>query len=808
MLKPTGLTVLAVTVLTMEAVSLLGAPPGKGKGKDKELTPAQQKELTTLTGQLADPSRSAKTKLEAAELLLAKPYPQAIAALKDFLAGDNQAARIAVAEAIARTGDPDKSFIEPLLAMLTGEESALHSSAARALATCKNHGITEKLVSIVLDRKRAQSVRVATISALQLVLDKRTVDALVRLLDDSDSEVRDAAADALAKLTNIKAFRTNRRLAKQWWAKNKDRAPSEWLAALADSLARSKAELEAGNARLRERLAQALRDQYNATAPAQRAALLLGFLGDPLPDVRLVGANLVEAEIAAGRELADKVRTRVRSMLTDADPRARKASALLIAQQGDAGALQALMDGLKKEEVPDVQEAILTALGQLRKVEALDVVLAEIVSKYDQVAAAAARALGRIASDHPLKGDQLTRAVNSLLKRYRRRRNGLKSVPLHEAILGAMGVLGQKEFVPVLRGGLKDDEATVRLAAVNALARLGRAEDGDSIAALVGDPDRGVRRAAIAALGTLGGRSHLQIILQRTGSKTEPDEAVRKQAWEVAMRLLAGADAKTLDVEARRLADRPDAVNQRIRILEMLVSALKTKKSDRLPQALRRLGVALVDASRAAEAAGHLRAAYEALAAAKDETAVKVWGEWVAALLSADDPSVIPVMADQSANGAFAAALKQLTERLEALMKAGKFAPVVLLAGKALEQLPQRLTVEQRNGFQKVLADARAGRRQADRKRVSQLVDQLTAADEAARDKARAELQSMGDRAVIGLLETLKSNLEDEEQTRDAEQAIIAMLKQIAPKLTGYDSAAEKADRIKVVEAWLKSRTS
>ena len=800
----TGLRTIVIAV-----VMLLGVDASLPQPKVlKRLTDAEQKEFNTLSGQLSDPARSPKTKLEAAELLLAKKYPQAVEALKDFLAGDNLAARIAVAQAISRGNgtEPRSDFIDPLLAMLTGSDAEVRPAAAKALAVYKDDAVVDKLVAIASDRKFERAVRIDTMAALQSALDKRTVDALVRLLDDRDAPIRDAAADALANLTNIKAFRTNRRLAKQWWNRNRDKPPSKWLAELADSLARGKAELEVDNQRLRERLAQALRDQYDAVPEAQREGLLLGFLSDSVADARLAGTVLTETKIAGGQKISEKLQARIRAMVKDPDPRVRQASVMLVAHQGDAEALGALLAGLKTEEIQGVRQAILTALGHLKSPEALSAVVAEIASNYDSVAGAAALALGRIASAKPLSGDVLSKASSALVRRYKKKgqEDQTVAVAMREAVLTAMGVIRHKSFLAVLRLALKDNEAKVRLAAVNSLAQAGQAADADAIAALVGDSDRGVRVASIATLGKLGGQNHLATILKRTDPKAETDQAVRKQAWEVAMGLLAGADAATLEAEAQRLVGRDDAITQRIEILEMLVSTVKAQNGAKLPQALRTLGQALLTGARPAEAAGHFRKAYDAMLVAKDAKASGAWVEWIEALLAADDPAAIKAMAAQNESAVFESARKALSARLDALVAEQRYAPAILLADRAVENLSQRLTVEMRKSFQTVLTDAREAQRIADKKRVSQLVGQLTAADESARSKATGELQVMASRAIVPLLEVLKSSIEDKQADPKVAGAIIVVLKQVAPKLTGYDPEASKDQRIKVIEGWLK----
>lgn len=771
----------------------------------KPLTADQEMELKTFAAQLAEPGRSAKTKIEAAELLLTRSYPQAAKTLEDFLAdATNRPARIAIARAIARVGGGRKEFIAPLTAMLTGEDAAVRAPAARALATYKNHGVTDKLIRIAMDPKRDQAVRLTTIGALQRVLDKLAVDALVRLLDDRDEAIRTAAAQALAKLTNIRAFGTSRRQWRTWWDKNKLKPRSEWLVDLADSLARSKAVLEADNARLRDRLVRAMEDLYAATALARRDALLIGFLKDPVADVRLAGLRLVERKLAAAEKVAAQVRLQVAAMLPDADPRVRKSSALLAANLANPDAGKALLVRLKAETAPQVREALLTALGQLQDPAALGPILAECRSKHAGVAAAAVRAMGRIAAKHPLADAARAVAAKALVERYAETAPPDNGARLREALLTAMGVLRDDKFIPVLRGALKDSAAIVRLAAVNGLQKFGKAEFGLAISPLVADRDRGVRRAAIVALGTLDGQKHLAVILQRTDPAAEPDAAVRKQAWDTGMALLAKCDAKVLSRVAADLARRPDAADQRIRILQMLAALLRRDKGAELPGILRRLGRLLHGANRPAEAAVCLAEAYTALAGVKNPQAADVWNEWIDAMLAADDPAVVKAIADQEGDKAFAGAVERLQRRLGALTAEKQWAAAIQLSAAADAGLKGRLAGAEQERIAKVLAQARGGQAADDRRRVAALAAQLVAADESVRKAAQTALKAMGDRAVTPLLRELRNALAAEKPNPDLEKAVLAALKQIAPKLTGYDPDAAIAERIQRVETWLK----
>jgi len=787
----------------------VGVLAGWACAQEPALTAEQEMELKLLSGQLADPARSASTKIEAAELLLTRSYPQSRQVLAGFLSdAANRPAQIAVAEAVARRKGGPAAFIDPLIGMLTGPEPSVRAPAVRALVTYKNNGVGARLVAVALDAKQDRQVRLVTIAALHRLLDKRTVDALVRLLDEPDAAVRDAAMATLTKLTNIRAFGSDPAQWKQWWERNKDRDRTDWLADLAESLARVNTTLEADNARLRERLVLAMGQLYAATPPQQQDALLLSFLKDQLAEARLVGAQLIERKITAGNaKVPEAIREQFRGMLADADPRLRQAAAKFIANTGYAKALGALLERLKVEETPVVRQAICQALGQLRDPAAMPGVLAEVNSKYDAVAASAAGALARIAAKHPLEGDERRRAVKVMVERYARADKTNGGMALREALLSGMGVVADEAFVPVLQGALQDSAATVRLAAVNSLAQLDHTESAALLAALTSDGDRGVRRAAIVALKTLDGQTHLQTLLQRTDPAAESDADVREQAWEAVIDILSDANADVLAQVAGALAERGDAVAQRIKIMQMWVDVLKARKSEKLPAIQRQLADALMRANRPAEAAGNLAAAYAQLAGAKDPQASAVWVEWINSLLAAEDPGALKIMADNADDAAFAAALDRLSKQLKQMHTAGRFLAVIALAQEALTQLPQRLTVAQREAVEQMLAEATRQQDRNDQQRVMALAPQLLGADESARKAAATELESMGDRAVRPLLAELKKVINADKPNAQLEAAIVDVLKRLAKDINGYDPAAPREQRLALLDKWGKSTT-
>ncbi|RPI60806.1 MAG: hypothetical protein EHM48_06645, partial [Planctomycetaceae bacterium] len=717
---------------------------------------------------------------------------------------NNRSAQIAIAEAIARHGSDQPLFVEPLLAMLSGTEASVREPASKALAAFKNNGVAEKLIAVAADKTKDRAVRLAAIGAMDRILDKKVVNTLIGLLEDNDGSIRTAAVEALSRLTNIRAFGDDRQQWQQWWLQNKNKDRSEWLADLADSLGKSKANLEAENARLRTRLAKSLIDLYTATPAAQRDAMLLSYMKDPMQDVRLVGLELLNRANDGGSVISQDVRSQVRSMLTDTDDRIRAESAKLLAGLAEADALNLLLERLKVENVTSVRRGLLMALGQLHDTKSLPVVLAEVSSKDDEIAAAAAIAVSKIAAKQALDESARKDTVAALEGRFRRTEAAIGAdAALREALLAAMGDIGDKSVTPMLEGALKDDAATVRLAAVASLAKMGEPSSCAVIEKLVTDTDRGVRGAATTALGNLGGKKYLQTILQRTDPATEDDAANRQQAWNLAMGILAKADAKVLSQVADKLATRPDATAQRIKILQMYVALLRDAKSLELPDALRQLGAVLVKNSRQAEAAPCLAESFALLTATKQSQAGDVWLEWIDALLGADNQTAVKTISEQTNDALFAKAMQSFDARLSDLETKGNWSTIILLTGEANKQLNARLSETKRKEYQDLLAKAKTQQDQADRQRVTKLVSQLTVADEAGRKAAATELQTMGDRAVNQLLLELKAAVDTEKPNPTAEQAIADMLRQLAPKLTGYDPAATKDQKLKLINSWI-----
>ena len=628
-------------------------------------------EIQTLVGQIAGSDRTDETRIEAAGLLLNRAEPRAREALLELLADTTKpASQKAVAEAVALHGGVDDAFVDPLLAILSGPQAELRPSAARALMTYKNHGVFERLLTMAAQTDTDKSVRLVLVLALQELLDKRAVDTLIQLLEDRDEDIRNAAAVALTELTGIRAFGADAGQWKQWWRRNKDKPPEVWLSDLADRLARARTDLEGQNRQLRTRLAQALGDLYLVTPQANRPALVRELLADPLADVRLAAVPLFDRLIVdpAGGDAAmdaEEIRRLLRPLLGDDSPAVRAAAAELAARLADPEMTSTLLARLAAEDDVVAKCGLLAALGQVGDPTALHAVLEELSGEQGRVAAAAARSLARISGKHALTEAERQIAVPALLDRYVISEQASNAAELREAILTAMGALSDPLFQPTLIRALDDQAATVRLAGVRALAQLANPQAAEALAPLVADDDRGVRRAAIAALGAIGGQPYLGDILDRTRGEVEADPDVRQQAWDVVIALLTETDPSAFQPVLDALAERDDATDRRIVVLQLLVERLAATTGDRLTEARWQLGRALMSASRPAEAAEHLSEVAVAWADAAHPSAREAWQVWVDALLASNDAAAAAVLADIEYDEMFDAALTRYVTRIQ-----------------------------------------------------------------------------------------------------------------------------------------------
>jgi len=798
---------LAASIGAALIFSLAGCAPGPA---EPPLDPAQKRELETLRQQLLEPGRLAKTRQESARLLLSRNLPQAdrilIQALHD---SSTPAAQIAVAQAITHDLPQRPVFIEPLQSLLGADDEPVRSAAGMALASYQDPEASRILQGMARDRSAPTPVRISAINALGRVLSRSSVDTLLDCLADPAPAVRRQAGKTLEQLTGQTDLGTDPSAWRAWWQANRNKPRAAWLEEMVLHLTRTRQQIELQNDVLRQRLGRAMEELYNASAATQKPVILLTMMKDPVADIRLRGVSLAEQLLAAEGTLPESLLQHVRLLLDDRDPRIRRASIGLLTAAGAEGIERLILHRLRDEIEPQVRAGLLAALGQQGDAASLDRICQALASSADVEAIAAARSLGKIASEHPLDQATRQRAINALLAKYQQSAEAADS--LVEALLTAMAAVGDgQELAALFTEALGDDSGLIRLAAVNGLPRLKAESAGDALAGLLDDPDRGVRQATIDALVELGQVQFLPAILERTAPQAEPDPAVQKAATQACIRL-AGQASPRLLTETLVVLEEPRTELRRqveIALLQQLI-----QQSDPEDLALRvalnrRLSSRLIEADREDEAVIVLAGLMASLRAhaGSDEAAWRneLFMEYIAALLAADDANVAVVLASQGDDTLYDVAVREIQGRLSELNRQQEYARAIRLASAVLEKNRARLSSEQSRAMTEQLTLARQQQLQTDRKQVATLTARLLSTDSAAQTDARTQLVAMDGRAVTPLLDELRQLVLSETPDPQAEQRLFDILKQLAPALGEYDPAAPREQKLARIKSWMK----
>ena len=536
---------------------------------------------------------------EAAQRLLEIATPDARQLITAGLSDGDDRTQLACARAIADHDIIDPAWLAGLVRLL-GHDRPTTEAAARALARYEgNDAADSALIGFATDHN--QPFRTAAIPALGQVVQKPVAEALVNVVNDPGEEeaARNAAIDALAHLSGQRAVGPEGRFWSQWWNARAARNPANWRAQV---LAEQHPSLEFLHNRAAEQLRQfrddvrnLLLDQYDHLPPADKQRALLGYLNNPDPLIRAIGAQIVPEELAStGQSVTPAVRQRLAELVGDASPEVRLGVAQALAALSDPTALNPILLQLQIERNPTVKIEMIKAIARTNEqaVPVLEDLMRDPSVPVAAVAADAIRTLAPAIQRNPALASRVAQELVAIL----RVRTGQEGQPiaapgnddLRAALVAAVAALASNsppdEMLRFFTDLLSQNESPrTRVMALQGLAAL-RERAGDVIAHQLSpavEPDPRVRAAAARALGEIGSFAYAPR-LEQSMRPDEPDPAVRESAWQAfqnllplpsasARQLLEDADlfhhqnqlaheAKVLDEACKKLAstDGPD----------------------------------------------------------------------------------------------------------------------------------------------------------------------------------------------------------------------------------------------------------
>jgi HEAT repeat protein len=397
---------------------------------------------------------------------------RAFNALLELIGHTDAAVRQAVISAINSLGHPEMA--DRALRLLDDSNPHVRESAVKIAGYFGYAECTDLLLERCSDEE--ESVRRAAIEHIPYLEDERVIPTLVDALETGTPRMRAAAANAFAHVES-------------------DAAMPHLLGALkdADSWVRYFATRSIGKHRYGESV-----DALTALAQADDASHVRIAAVDSLGKIGGPHAIAVLASISESSDL-DLARAALKSLGQINHPDAmppllealRSKNGLLrlealnaLGARGGEDEVKAMQWTAAADPDDGVAQASIDALARLATPEAIDALVnltAETVRREASVAALSGL------------GEQ---KINLIA-------NGLKhsQSSVRRAIVDALGRMKHPLASETLSGALDDPEATVRLAAVNALAHLGsRSAERKLLALMRADPDTAVRRAAQKAL--------------------------------------------------------------------------------------------------------------------------------------------------------------------------------------------------------------------------------------------------------------------------------------------------------------------
>lgn len=253
------------------------------------------------------------------------------------------------------------NYLTPLLAHAPAD-AALRSILLDALA--RSSGVDPSLQGSVLALADKADVGElpAVIPALGAFQTIAAAERLVAFLRDPNPPVlRAAAAGTLARLSGLDGMGQDSTAWSAWLERCRTMSAEAWAKELARNLGRRSDRLASDRDVARDHLAQLFRRYYLDQPVEDRPALLAELLLDDRDELRSLGFDLVQGELAAGTRLNGQVAGAAVRLLANAQPKWRQRAAALLDQLAPPDAGRAITSALQSEANAGAAAAMLSA---------------------------------------------------------------------------------------------------------------------------------------------------------------------------------------------------------------------------------------------------------------------------------------------------------------------------------------------------------------------------------------------------------------------------------------------------------------
>jgi HEAT repeat protein len=486
---------------------------------------------------------------------------------------DNAVAQAAVCKALAQSRSwqavvrSKNDFIEPLFAILLAQPDVPAKLAAEATVIFEYKEIVPRLEKIASDDTADVPSRLHVIYALKLRPEKNAIFILIKLLDNKNKQVADAAALALQDSLGIPAG-TDTKVWEQI-AKELDRkSPDEFIR---DRLVRQEArvhQLETSMKRWQSLYVSALDTLYKGVDDdAAKTAFLTERLSSDEPELQLWAIRRVAEWRMGNKPLPQGFGPVLLSLVSANDPTVRLETAKLLALTSYLGPAPVLLMQIQVEKDEEVKNELFVALGEACNyayVFKSEVTVSEDIQKATRELAVSyladsdakksqkgAEVFGKLLVHNSVDKDTAQKYLVLLAQRYEQTKAEPNS-PLRPPLLDVMaGLCGQNAayraqaveiFGPIFVQLLADKSNAVREAAVAGLIKIDgpKALGRLSTNGMANDPSAVVRTSMIDLAGKIGGPNDL-VWLSKINTNGDGEAA-----WRAVMEIFKRSDATML----------------------------------------------------------------------------------------------------------------------------------------------------------------------------------------------------------------------------------------------------------------------
>lgn len=680
----------------------LVAGPGLAIAADPAQTPPfNSVSEHTLGDILLGRTQPSEARTSAAVRLAALRTDGAASLLSQAMQSPDPEIATAAAKALSQTSWPDSRFITPLEGLL-GSSQALNTYASLALSQFAQDpaapSVAARLLAVAYDGQFPAGARAPVIRAMGAFAYKDTAAALIGVLQDPDQsdELRQAASVALAEMTGLSELGQDSGQWQQWWQGVKDLDPRDFTQRMQQQRGARFAQVIRDSDRLGRSLDKLLKGLYFVSNPAEQPHILDSYLTSDAPEIRRIGAQIVEIDVGGGRPMTAAARSSLLTLLaTDPSGQVRAAAAAALGLDPTAASL--LLQRLSEETDPDALVAILNALAP--RPDPLVILQAGRLLSYPSTPVAEAAA-DLIAAGGALlrdpKHSDLARQIEPELLAAIDRTNSPQLQSLRRSLTAALASLadmGLYDRFIQLSSSVEPD--AVRVEAIGGLGLL--AQSNHDIAAVLADfvdtpgTPTALRLKAVQMLAGVPTTAYVDRLVDRLNRNPEPELEVRLAIWQTVESWFPVMNDDRLERLAERLRDEQDYAHEvdtrryYVQVLEArnTPDALQMAASQRETIATRELENLKMPAQ-AAEDFANVAAYYESRATTPDDLPHNPFRGEAAALLAAGPPYTAAIkfaadtLADPKRTSVLPDVLEQFPKYANALATTNTSDPVAM----------------------------------------------------------------------------------------------------------------------------------